>query len=173
MINFSDLMTTIIGAFIGGLFSIWVVRLQLKSREKEREAKQASKIAAWLTGVSNSNDQSKNCFIRYNLIINNSSNLPIYNVLVLALSNKRYLHFQNIKYWDYNLINYYPFLAPGEKIDSIKTYGSGFSEYPMVSILFTDTNMRHWYRNQMGKLTQLNAQEYDKLVKNLSYRPPL
>ncbi len=44
MINFSDLMTTIIGAFIGGLFSIWVVRLQLKSREKEKEADQASQL---------------------------------------------------------------------------------------------------------------------------------
>lgn len=173
MINFSDLMTTIIGAFIGGLFSIWVVKLQLKSREKEKEAEQASKIAAWLRGTSNSNDQPKSCFIRYDLIINNNSNLPIYNVLVLALSNKKYPYFQDIKSWDYNLINYYSFLVPGEKIDSINTYGSGLGEYPMVSILFTDTNMRHWYRNQMGKLTQLNSQEYDELVKKLGYRPPL
>lgn len=173
MINFSDLMTTIIGAFIGGLFSIWVVRLQLKSREKEKKADQASQIAAWLTDISNSDYQSENYFIRYNLIINNNSNLPIYNVLVLALSNKKYLHFQDIEYWDYNLINYYSFLVPGEKIDSINTYGSGFGEYPAVSILFTDSNTRHWYRNQMGKLTQLNSQEYDKLVKNLGYRPPL
>ena len=37
MINFSNLMTTIIGAFIGGLFSIGVARLQLKSIEKEKE----------------------------------------------------------------------------------------------------------------------------------------
>lgn len=173
MINFSNLMTTIIGAFIGGLFSIGVARLQLKSIEKEKEAEQASKIVAWLISVSNSDDQPKNCFIRYDLIINNNSHLPIYNVVVLALSNKKYLHFKDIKNWDDNLINYYSCLVPGEKIDSINTYGSGSGECPMVSILFTDTNTRHWYRNQIGKLTQLNSQEYDKLVKNLGYRPPL
>ena len=173
MINFSNLMTTIIGAFIGGLFSIGVARLQLKSIEKEKEAEQASKIAAWLTSVSNSDDQPKNCFIRSDLIINNNSHLPIYNVVVLALSNKKYLHFKDIKNWDDNLINYYSYLVPGEKIDSINTYGSGSGECPMVSILFTDTNTRDWYRNQIGKLTQLNSQEYDKLVKKLGYRPPL
>ena len=52
MINFSDLMTTIIGAFIGGLFSIWVVRLQLKSREKKKKLIKLPQIAAWLTDIS-------------------------------------------------------------------------------------------------------------------------
>ncbi|EHI74081.1 hypothetical protein STRCR_1765 [Streptococcus criceti HS-6] len=43
----------------------------------------------------------------------------------------------------------------------------------MVAILFTDSLMQHWYRNQFGKLMLLSDAEYNALIKNLGFRPPL
>ncbi|WP_057491102.1 hypothetical protein [Streptococcus orisasini] len=172
-INFSDLITTIIGALIGGLFSYLIVRVQLKYRERDKEDEQASNVATWLTDISDRQSSNDN-YIKYDLVINNNSNLPIYNVLIISLSNKVNLHFQDIKFWDYELINYYPILTPGIKKDLINTKGSGIGvERPAVSILFTDVYGKYRYRNQLGQLTQLSTKEYDGLIVRLGYRPPL
>lgn len=171
-INFSDLIITIVGSLVGGLFSYLIVRVQFKYKERDKEDEQAANVAAWLTDMSD--EQPNNCYIKYDLVINNNSNLPIYNVLVLSLSNRMSLGFQDIKYWDHELINYYPYLISGIKKDSINTSGSATGvERPAVSILFTDVHGKYRYRNQLGQLAQLSKEEYDALVVRLGYRPPL
>lgn len=170
---FSDLTTTTIGAFIGGLFSYLIVRIQLREKEKDKMSEQASKVATWLTGITMSaNIDIPLDYVLYDVVINNNSNLPIYNVLVLSLGNRSQLNYKDIEYQSF--VNYYPILVPGETKDTIGTNGSALGiERPATAILFTDSQEQYWYRNQVGKLDKLTEQEYDKLVVTLGYRPPL
>ncbi|WP_019790305.1 hypothetical protein [Streptococcus sobrinus] len=111
-------------------------------------------------------------YVLYDVVINNNSNLPIYNVLVLSLGNRSQLNYKDIEYQSF--VNYYPILVPGETKDTIRTNGSALGiERPATAMLFTDSQEQHWYRNQVGKLDKLTEQEYDKLVVTLGYRPPL
>ncbi|MGT2912216.1 Uncharacterised protein [Streptococcus criceti] len=167
-IIFTNLITTVIGAFIGGLFSLWIVKIQLQAKENEKKAEQANKIAAWIDIESLVSENAQH------LVLRNASDLPVYDVLILVVNNRTPKDYKEIQPKDFISFKIYSLLEPAEKTDGVRTGGKASGgQRPMVAILFTDSLMQHWYRNQFGKLMLLSDAEYNALIKNLGFRPPL
>lgn len=157
---------TAIGA-IGTILAVIVALYQIIKQGKERnetlEIEQASKVSAWFTNepVVFNVDIDVNG-VPANVIIQNNSGLPIYDVFLLSsywnasdvISEAHVTHFIH-----------YKLIEPDKKNDIVmKTAGSGAGTHPALAILFRDSSDKIWYRSPKGKLSKISREEFNSFL---------
>lgn len=166
-------------AFISAVISSIKFGQDIKSRNKQNEIKekeQASKICAYIDGNEN-------------VCIMNSSELPIYNVVITALHGVENRFQISEEKWKEELaldtseqdcgksgLGIFDLVPPGKYISkkifiSHAAGDSFFSKTNRIEIAFTDNLSNSWVKRQNGKLDKIkcNPYEYYKIKDKCKY----
>lgn len=141
-------------AALGSWYAAWI---NYKLANKKEKRSQASKIAAWISGIT---ADSNNEVI---LTIANNSDLPIYDVFVIGYMSHQDL--EDVK--KYKAVLYRDLVPPnleGEnRLYRMKNLRNDIGgKHMVVAILFRDSNGKCWLRDHKGVF-----KEYDNFLTSL------
>lgn len=138
-------------AAIGSCCAAWL-NYQLAHQKEKRS--QASKIAAWVSGVAK--DDDKDVIVT----IANNSDLPMYDVFVIG-----YMSHQKLEDVEtYKDVLYKDLIPPNSESENrlyrMKNPGNDMGgKHMVVAIFFRDSNGKYWLRDHTGIF-----KEYDKCI---------
>ncbi|KGT40045.1 hypothetical protein AABM27_01405 [Heyndrickxia faecalis] len=151
-------------------------QIQILEKEKEQKLlkeKDARKISAWLIGRNKSGQEQ--------IIIQNKSDTPIYNVLVVAVAvtgaatgdgeeamkfnnseDKSFKNYHDLKNDEWKYIPTYPFLVfqqvpPGKFIKELGLLDRAMHVSYGLEIAFSDSQENYWKIDRNGKLSEIKA----------------
>lgn len=147
-----------------------IAEFQLKQEKEENKSKQAVKVASW---IKKGAYIERNEGLYENIIIQNSSAVPVYNVYLFSVSNR-----SSDKLKEMNAIPDYTVfldtLRPGETKVLMQTAGSSMGgERPSVAMVFKDTHSNLWFRSPHGNLKSITQNELDDAFHILGIELPI
>lgn len=187
---------------IGTCFSIYLAILSIKNYDTStRLAKeqltakiesQANHFAIWIIDKPE-NVKNENPKLSY-FKVKNTSNFPVYDVLVLSVHSDRNVTLSNIEgLYNASTANdglthntddlmeqnddestHYAFqstVAPGETYGYVNGRSKGWAKNDEIVYFFRDSNGRIWYRSNKGQLERIKAEKADNLLKNIGVAP--
>lgn len=135
---------------------------QNKQQKERLLTNQANKVATWIVGDEPLTDGQVHSFMPFTTYISNESNLPIFNLFVIAMPNNGMGTFKEISTvfsseGSTQTQNYVwrQLAVPGKTAIILPTDGSSMGGVkPVATILFTDASGKGWYRNINGVLSE-------------------
>ncbi|GET13120.1 hypothetical protein SN811_16200 [Ligilactobacillus agilis] len=140
-----------------------------KENQVSQERSQANKIALWR--IDKEHYQDNKIYVYFK--IKNSSNLPIYDVVILDVSSRRTMRLGNLREYygvnrseiqkDYLLdteANHFAYaknLAPGTFEGYLEGRGSGMGATDDFAYFFRDAQGITWFRSNDGKLEKVGS----------------
>lgn len=174
--EFKTTITLIVG--IASVTSVIYSIVQIKNINDQTTRSslisQAKEISAWNASTAkiynDSTSDSQGTF-RQNVIINNRSNAPIYNVFVLMFSTHTDPKQQIKIAISNNSVQHFEVIPPGKSTITINTgipQMGGRKQLPVI--YFTDTSNKQWLRSLNGHLVEYTG--YEKMLNNSGFTLP-
>ena len=139
---------------LGTIVALFTLAYQICDNSKIKRKKQASMIAAWLSGESGSEAEEDSEVV----YISNMSELPIYEVVVsrdIVSENK------STEKTTFEYCKYIQTIPPGVYRVNVYSSGGGMFKKFDASISFRDVNGLYWSRDAAGHLKKLNQSSID------------
>lgn len=103
------------------------------------------------------------------LVINNSSFYPVYDVLMISAQNNNTLSNPNI---NPSNIQYHNIVFPGTYTEWIEYEGCGAGGFQTCIGIFRDNNNQYWEKLQDGQIKAISNKERDKFLEKYQIFPP-
>lgn len=147
--------------------------------QKKEEQSQAEKVSCWLLPQSKkdeqgfNNEQVENGGSPRRVIIENASQLPLYEIFIFSMSNRSGDNIKNLCK-EFSFAKYIGLLPPGKSTWYVKTRGAAMGgARPRAAMTFRDCSSQWWYRGPQGRLSKITQEEVDKLVNSSGIYYPL
>lgn len=144
--------------FCAVAISLYQLHREKKDRIDDQKKHQASRVSAWYAAETNrSNQPADNRFVWQAVTIQNSSNAPVYNAIIMcvgvcgagpAIKGED----NQLGYSCWTGIGTIP---PGTWYSWLPTHGSGLGVKTAPELAFTDANGTSWVRRGNGNLEEI------------------
>lgn len=138
---------------------------------QERVRVQANKLAIWIDiSYLNELDEGVSKILPVFLMARNTSNLPIYDILVLNVCSFPEVTLDNFESIlgvmddEKEHFSYTRILPPGDLRGVINGRGSGMGKTDDIVYFFQDSSGNRWFRNNRGKLSEISDRLYYCLI---------